>query len=108
MVRQGAREPQASRASVRSDFSARADDLLRGVQRLARFSSKKSRAAGKEGVPRRTGRQPLSAHLAVARLSAKPFFGMNPRHAAALALVGWYLMPPAIPSFDVISPFAAR
>jgi hypothetical protein len=33
---------------------------------------------------------------------------MNPRHAAALALVGWYLMPPAIPSFDVISPFAAR
>lgn len=38
------------------------------------------------------GEQPLSAHLWVACLSAKSSLEMNSRHAAALALVGWYLM----------------
>ncbi len=40
------------------------------------------------------GEQPVR-HLSVARLSANST-GMNLRHAAALALVGWYLMIPPV------------
>src|SRR5271155_5503786 len=41
------------------------------------------------------GQQPLNAHLSVARRSANTM-SMNLRHAAALALVGWYLMVPPV------------
>ena len=40
-----------------------------------------------------SGRQVKVLHLSVARRSANSM-SMNPRHAAALALVGWYLMTP--------------
>lgn len=45
MVRQGSGEPHAACAPHRSEFSARGDDLLRGVLRLGELAQKKSRGA---------------------------------------------------------------
>ena len=51
---------------------------------------------------------PSVRHLSIALPSAKSFLEMNLRHAAALALVGWYLMVPPNQIEELSLPFGLR